>query len=79
VDAAALEKGNWVFDLKSRELIYLVRNGEYLQASEAGDKRIRFHVTTQHEASRLPSLQNAPPELTGLSFGPVVPYVWFES
>lgn len=78
VGTATLESGNWVFDLKSRELVYLVRNGEHLQADAGGNKRIPFHVTAQHEASRLPSLQTAQPELTGLLFEPVVPYQWFE-
>lgn len=77
VSAAKLETGNWAFDLKTRELVYLVRNGENLKME--GRKLIRFHVLQQYEASRLPSLQSASPELTGLSFEPVVPYMWFES
>jgi general secretion pathway protein G len=76
VSAAKLETGSWAFDLKTRELVYLVRNGQNLKME--GRKLIRFHVAQQHEASRLPSMQNAPPELTGLLFEPVVPYTWFE-
>ncbi len=76
LSTAKLEPGNWAFDLKSRELVYLVRNGEHLKME--GNKYIHFHVAQQYEASRLPSLQNQPPELTGLAFEPIVPYVWFE-
>lgn len=73
----AVDSGNWVFDLKSRELVYVVRNTNYFKPGKDGKKWIRFHVATNHEVSRLPSLQNAPAELTGILFEPVEPYSWF--
>jgi len=73
----SVESGNWVFDLKSRELIYVVRNAKYFKPGKDGKKWIRFHVAVNHEASRLPSLQNTAPELTGILFEPVEPYSWF--
>lgn len=73
----AVESGNWVFDLKTRDLIYVVRNANYFKPGKDGKSWIRFHVATHYEPSRLPSLQNAPPELTGALFEPVEPYSWF--
>jgi prepilin-type N-terminal cleavage/methylation domain-containing protein len=73
----AVESGDWVFDLKSRDLVYVVRNANYFKPGKDGKKWIRFHVAVNHEVSRLPSLQNAPPELTGMVFEPVEPYSWF--
>ncbi|MBI5627166.1 MAG: prepilin-type N-terminal cleavage/methylation domain-containing protein [Nitrosomonadales bacterium] len=71
------ESGNWMFDLKSRDLVYVVRHANYFSPGKDGKKWIRFHVAVSHEPSRLPSLQNAPPELAGILFEPVEPYSWF--
>lgn len=73
----SVESGNWVFDLKTRDLVYLVRNAGHFKPARDGKSWIRFHVATHYEPSRLPSLQNAPPELTGILFEPVEPYSWF--
>lgn len=73
----SVESGSWIFDLKSRDLIYVVRNANYFKPGKDGKKWIRFHVAVEHEASRLPSLQDIQPELTGLLFEPVKPYSWF--
>ena len=75
----SVETGNWVFDFKSHDLVYLVRNANYFTPGKDGKKWIRFHVAVRYEASRLPSLQNAPPELTGMVFEPVEPYSWFRA
>jgi len=72
-----VESGNWMFDLKTRDLIYVVRNVNYFKPGKDGKKWIRFHVAISYEASRLPSLQNAPATLTGTLFEPVEPYSWF--
>jgi prepilin-type N-terminal cleavage/methylation domain-containing protein len=73
----AVASGNWMFDLKSRDLIYVLHNANYFKAGRDGKKWIRFHVAVKYERSRLPSLQNARRELTGLLFEPVEPYSWF--
>jgi len=73
----SVKSGNWVFDLKKRELVYLLRNDGHFKPGRDGKNWIRFHVAAYHEPSRLPSLQKAPRELTGLLFEPVEPYSWF--
>ena len=73
----SVEPGNWAFDLKSRDLVYLPNNSNHFRPGRDGKAWIRFHVVVNYEPSRLPSLQNAPPELTGIVFEPVEPYSWF--
>jgi prepilin-type N-terminal cleavage/methylation domain-containing protein len=73
----SMESGNWVFDLKTRELVYLVDNAGHFKPGRDGNKWIRFHVAIHYEPSRLPSLQNAAHELTGILFEPTEPYSWF--
>lgn len=71
------EPGNWIFDLGSRELIYVPNLVNNFKPGKDGKQWIRYHVVVQYEPSRLPSLQNASPELTGIIFEPVEPYSWF--
>ncbi|HET7832081.1 MAG TPA: prepilin-type N-terminal cleavage/methylation domain-containing protein [Gallionella sp.] len=74
---SSIESGNWMFDLKSHDLIYVPRNTGYFKPDKSGRKWIRFHVTLIYESPRIPSLQNAPKELTGALIEPVEPYAWF--
>lgn len=69
--------GSWVFDLESRDLVYVIDRADHFKPGRDGKKWIRFHVVVNYEPSRLPSLQNAAPELTGIMFEPVGPYSWF--
>jgi len=69
--------GNWLFDLKSRDLIYVVRSANYFKPGKDGKKWIRFHVALNYDTARLPSSQSAASELTGTLFEPVEPYLWF--
>ncbi len=73
----AVDSGNWTFDLKSRDLIYVPRNSNYFKPDKDGKKWIRFHIVLNYDVARLPSLRNATPELTGILFEPLVPYSWF--
>lgn len=72
-----VDSGNWTFDLKSRELVYVLRNSEHFKPGADGNDWIRFHVVAQSEASPLPSLSKRPANLTSLLFEPVEPYSWF--
>jgi general secretion pathway protein G len=71
-----VEPGSWMFDLKSRYLIYVPRNTSNFKPNRDGKKWIRYHVAINHEPSRLPLLQGAPPELTGTLLELVEPYSW---
>jgi len=66
-----------VFDLKTRDLVYLVNSANYFKPDRDGKNWVRFHVVTHYEPSLLPSLKNVAPELTGTLFEPTEPYSWF--
>lgn len=68
--------GNWLFDLKSRELVYVLQHTEHFKPAKDNPQWIRFHVVLQYEKPVLASLKNAPLELVGAVFDPVSPYVW---
>ena len=73
----SVEPGNWVFDLKSHDLIYVINIANNFKPASDGKNWIRYHAVFKYEPSRLPSLQAAPHELTSLLFEPVEPYLWF--
>jgi hypothetical protein len=66
-----------VFDLKTRDLVYIVRNADHFKPGSDGRKWIRFRVAVSHELPDLPSLRDAPAELSGIVFEPVESYAWF--
>jgi len=46
------ESGNWIFDLKTRDLVYLVRNAGHFKPGKDGNNWIRFTLPpiTSHRA-----------------------------
>lgn len=74
---ASVEPGSWVFDLKSRNLIYVPNNANYFNPGKDGKKWVRFHVVLKYESPLPPSLQNGAASLSGALFEPVEPYSWF--
>jgi len=68
--------GSWMFDLKSRDLIYVLDRSEYLTPGNNGQKWIRFHVKLEFE---LPSggVAGSNKGLTSALFEPTEPYRWF--
>lgn len=74
-----MDAGNWLFDLKSRELIYVVNNHAYFHATENDARWIRFHVVPVHDKKSAP-VSSLPPDTVDhewLVFEPVQPYSWF--
>jgi general secretion pathway protein G len=69
-DVARIEAGNWFFDLRSRELIYVVRNRAHFKPDSAGRFWVHFHIVSRDGLS-----QGTAP--AGLKFESVVPYSWF--
>ena len=72
---AAISPGNWAFDLKSRELIYVPSRNEYFVAGKDGYKWIRYRARLEYENVSSSNGRGAQ-ELTGLSFEPVERYQW---
>ena len=74
--ARTIAPGNWMFDLRSRDLIYVVDHGEYFTAGKDGKKWIRFHARLAQE----PALgrPGSGKELTAALYEPTEPYRWLD-
>lgn len=71
----AIAGGNWAFDLKTRELVYVPYRSEFLQPGKDGQKWVRYRVHLDYEA--LPgSRRTNERQLAGVLFDPVEPYQW---
>jgi len=68
--------GNWMFDLKSRDLIYVVDHGDAFTPGKDGKKWIRFHARLGY-APMLGQAQ-AGKELVSTLFEPTEPYHWLD-
>ncbi len=69
--------GSWMFDLKSRDLIYLVDRSEYFNPGKDGVKWVRYHANLIYERS--PGAGGKESQtIAGVVLEPVEPYLWFE-
>ena len=76
VTPRSVAPGNWVFDLKTRNLVYVVDNGDNFTLGKDGHKWVRYHVNLLYEAA--PGMPpNKTKELVGILFEPIEPYQWF--
>ncbi|MBI4937723.1 MAG: type II secretion system protein [Nitrosomonadales bacterium] len=70
--------GNWVFDLKSRELIYVVDRSEHFTPGKSGQKWVRYRANLMREPAQGVSGKNSK-EPGGALFEPIEPYWWFDN
>ena len=70
--------GHWVFDLKARELIYVIDHGEYFVPGPNGKKWIRYRVNLVYEQV-MKAPEKTSKELAGAVFEPVETYRWFDN
>jgi prepilin-type N-terminal cleavage/methylation domain-containing protein len=70
----AVKPGQWMFDLKSRDLIYVPERSEYFTPGKDGKKWARFHVKLEYEAQ----VRGGKKEFAAALFEPAEPYHWFE-
>ena len=76
---AVIARGNWMFDLKSRDLIYVVDHGDYFIPGKDGKKWIRFHTRFQYEPVLGGGEQaEGKKELVGTLLEPTETYRWFD-
>ncbi|MFA7300569.1 MAG: hypothetical protein WC053_08545, partial [Sideroxydans sp.] len=68
--------GNWMFDLKSRDLIYVPNQTDNFTPGPDGNKWIRFRIRLGYE----PALgrPESGKELVSTLFEPVTPYHWLD-
>ena len=76
VTPRAVAPGNWVFDLKTRNLIYVVDRSDYFTPGKDGKKWVRYHVNLLYEAPDISHKKGK--ELVGMLFEPIEPYTWLE-
>ena len=77
VTPRSVAPGNWVFDLKSRNLIYVMDRSDHFTPGKDGRKWVRYHVNLLYEpAPSTPVKKNK--ELVGILFEPMEPYRWFD-
>lgn len=67
--------GNWLFDLKSRELIYLPEHSDNLVAGTDGEKWVRYRVRLKRDSASSTSGKSS---INDALFGPSEPYYWFD-
>ena len=69
--------GSWYYDLKHKELVYLVQRGDHFVAGTDGMKRVRYKIGLVYNEELF---RNVPPdakkELGGVVLNEVEPYSW---
>lgn len=76
---ASIAPGNWAFDLKSRELVYVPYRTDYFTPGTDGNKWVRYHVRLEYEnnvASRPAKSGAGEQSLVGVLFEPAASYQW---
>ena len=69
--------GSWMFDLKSRELIYVLDRTDHFVPGKDSGKWIRFHIELQYETVKSNGAAGKDKELVGAVFAPVEHVNWF--
>ena len=77
VTPRSVAPGNWVFDLKSRNLIYVVDRGDHFTPGKDGHKWVRYHVNLLYETAPGTPVKKTK-ELVGILFEPMEYYRWFD-
>ncbi len=72
----AVAPGNWMFDLKSRDLIYVLNQSDNFTPGADGNKWIRFHVKLGYEPKL--GMSESGKELVTTLFVPTVSYRWLD-
>jgi len=77
---AAIAPGNWAYDLKSRELIYVPLRNDHFTAGKDGLKWVRYRVRlvtdTVSALNKRAGKKQEKMELQGVLLEPVEPYQW---
>lgn len=66
-------EGNWYYDRRLREAVYLVKRGDRFTPDAAGRKRVRYQARPVQAVNA-----HGATEISGFTFRPVEPYRWLE-
>lgn len=73
----SVASGSWIFDLKARELVYVLDQSQHFVPGKDGKKWIRFHVNVQYEQVAQGGVAESGKEIFGTVFEPKEPVKWF--
>jgi general secretion pathway protein G len=73
----AVPRGSWMFDLKARELIYVLSRTDHFVPGKDGKQWIRFHVRIEYDPVVHDGTATGGKELVGTVFEPVENVKWF--
>jgi prepilin-type N-terminal cleavage/methylation domain-containing protein len=69
--------GSWVFDLKSRQLIYVLKRTDHFIPGKDNGNWIHFKIGMQYEPIKRNDVTGQDKELVGTKFAPVEQVNWF--
>ena len=71
-------KGDWYFDLKDKELVYIVARGSHFTPDKAGRKEVRYKVRLVYSREAQVNQGSADEkEINGVILALAEPYQWF--
>lgn len=72
-----VNKGSWYFDLKSRELVYVVAHSRYFTPGHSGRREVRYKVRLVYANAAPVGRDAADKSVIGATLALVEPYGWF--
>lgn len=76
--AGEVAKGNWYYDLKDRQLVYVVWRGEHFAPNKQGRKEVRYAVRVVYDRKTQANRNSADKtEVNGVILALAEPYQWF--
>jgi prepilin-type N-terminal cleavage/methylation domain-containing protein len=76
--SSVLTPGNWVFELSTKELVYVPKNTEHFSAASDGVKWVRYRTRLEYNEVRGVANKNkTAQEISGMLLVPTEPYRWF--
>jgi general secretion pathway protein G len=73
--------GNWYFEMRTKNLIYLANNTEHLHTAPGESNKLRFKLQLVYNTSDASAPKNAANSnddvVAGVILVPVIPYKWF--
>jgi general secretion pathway protein G len=75
-DAREVPTGSWYYDLKNKQIVYLVHRGTHFTPNAAGEKLVRYKVTLIYNEPLPGDSPSVSHELGGVTLTEVEPYIW---
>jgi hypothetical protein len=76
VAGSDIPSGSWYYDLKNRQLVYLVDRGAHFVPGKDGRKWVRYRVSLVYNDDLSGARHASGREVGGIAFTEVEPYTW---